>query len=161
MNKPILHETITELYKRTKAGELSRLERIEETRALVNSYYDSTGEQPDITALERMANLIIYEELSNTNKNKMREEYPIMSERMEKTRRSGETSEKMAEEYDHFGKNNSKPVRRRLSTYESIQVDKRAKARNLERRKRYSAFVNGKSPGQFTVNIATGKKVYH
>ncbi|MCY8386533.1 hypothetical protein MOC78_03445 [Bacillus inaquosorum] len=161
MDKALLHEMITEMYQRTKAGELARQERIEETIALVNAYYDSTGEQPDVTALDRMTNLIIYEELSDTNKNKMRVEYPIMSERMEKTRRSGETSEKMAEEYDHFGKNKSKPVRRRLSTYESIQVDKRAKARNSERRKRYSAFVNGKSPGQFTVNIATGEKTYH
>ncbi|WP_236251206.1 hypothetical protein [Bacillus sp. NSP9.1] len=84
-----------------------------------------------------------------------------MSDRMEKTRRSGETSEKMAEEYDEFGKNQGKPARRRLSTYEGIQMDRCAKARNKERRKKYSDFVKGKTPGQFTVNITTGEKTIH
>ncbi|NUJ19715.1 hypothetical protein FKN04_24655 [Bacillus glycinifermentans] len=162
MDKTLLHEMITELYHRTKAGELDRIERIKEINALVEAYHDSVGKSPDSAALERMANLIIYEELSDTNKNKMKDlEYPIMSERMEKTRRSGETSEKMAEEYDKFGKYQGKPVRRRLSTYEGIQVDRRAKARNKERRKKYSDFVKGKTPGQFTVNITTGEKTIH
>ncbi|MEC1349157.1 hypothetical protein [Bacillus licheniformis] len=162
MDKALLHEMITELQQRTKAGELDRIERIKEINALVEAYHDSVGKSPDSAALERMANLIIYEELSDTNKNKMKDlEYPIMSERMEKTRRSGETSEKMAEEYDKFGKYQGKPVRRRLSTYEGIHVDRRAKARNKERRKKYSDFVKGKTPGQFTVNITTGEKTIH
>ncbi len=159
MDKTILDETITEMYARTKAGKMSRQERIEAITALSDAYFDSTGDHPEPAALERMANLVLYEELSDTNKNKMKAEYPFMSERMEKTRRSGETSEKMAEEYDRFGKNQSKPVRRHLSTYEGIQVDKRAKSQNKDRRKRYSAFVNGRSDGQFTVNIATGENI--
>ncbi|MEK4267930.1 hypothetical protein [Bacillus sp. FSL W8-0940] len=160
MDKTLLHEMITELQQRTKAGELDRIERIEEITALADAYFDAVGEHPDSIALERMANLIIYEELSDTNKNKMKnDEYPIMSERMEKTRRSGETSEKMAEEYDEFGKNQGKPARRRLSTYEGIQMDRCAKARNKERRKKYLDFVKGKTPGQFTVNITTGEKI--
>ena len=162
MDKALLHEMITELQQRTKAGELDRIQRIEEITALADAYFDSAGEHPDSIALERMANLVIYEELSDTSKNKMKStEYPIMSDRLEKTRRSGETSEKMAEEYDKFGKYQGKPVRRRLSTYEGIQVDRRAKSRNSERRKRHSDFVKGKIPGQFTVNIATGEKVIH
>lgn len=81
MDKALLHETITELYKRTKAGELSRLERIEEITALSDAYYDSIGEHPDTFALERMANLVLYEELSDRHPDKMtREEYPFMSE---------------------------------------------------------------------------------
>ncbi|MED0799341.1 hypothetical protein P4T18_18185 [Bacillus inaquosorum] len=162
MDKTLLHETITEMYKRTKAGKLARQERIEETMALVNAYYDSTGEQPDVAALDRMANLIIYEELSDSHPDKVtRNEYPIMSETQFEERYKREASDKLAEEYDQNGAYKGRPIRRTRSTYENKLLDKRAKARNLERRKRYSAFVNGKSPGQFTVNIFTGEKTYH
>lgn len=156
-----------------------RVARLERITALTDAYMDATDKEPDHIALERITDLVLFEELTDTNKNKMKTEYPIMSERMEKTRRSSETSEKMAEEYDHFGKNNNKPVRRRLSTYESIQIDKSAKSKNAEKRKNYNAFtkgylvVVGETPegekiterrytlGQFTINIATGEKVYH
>ncbi|WP_236251205.1 hypothetical protein [Bacillus sp. NSP9.1] len=70
MDKTLLDEMITELQQRTKAGELDRIQRIEEITALADAYFDSVGEHPDSTALERMANLVIYEELSDTNKNK-------------------------------------------------------------------------------------------
>ncbi|WP_332606848.1 hypothetical protein [Bacillus spizizenii] len=162
MNKPLLHEMITELYKRTKAGELTRLERIEEITALADAYFDSVGEHPESTALERMANLVIYEELSDSHPDKVtRSEYPIMSETQFEERYKREASDKLAEEYDQNGMYKGRPIRRTRSTYENKLLDKRAKARNLERRKRYSAFVSGKSPGQFTVNIATGEKTYH
>ncbi|WP_249669586.1 hypothetical protein [Bacillus altitudinis] len=155
MTKEELHEAITALYERTKAGALERVERISEIDALITAYDDT----PPETALERLSDLILYEELSDTRRNKMTaEEYPIMSERMEKTRRTGESSDKMAEEYDVAGTNRAIPKRRTRSPYENLFTDRHAKARNKTARKRYNAFVSGKSSGQFTVNIATGTK---
>ncbi|MDL5023761.1 hypothetical protein [Bacillus velezensis] len=162
MDKPILHETITEMYTRTKAGKMTRQERIEAITALSDAYYDSTGEHPELSALERMANLVLYEELSDAHPDKVtREEYPIMSETQFEERYKREASDKLAEEYDQTGSYKGRPIRRARSSYENKLLDRRAKARNEERRKRYSAFVNGRSDGQFTVNIATGEKVYH
>ncbi|MGT4651552.1 hypothetical protein [Bacillus cereus] len=155
MTKEEMHEAITALYERTKAGALERVERISEIDALITAYDDT----PPETALERLSDLILYEELSDTRRNKMTaEEYPIMSERMEKTRRTGESSDKMAEEYDTVGTNRAIPKRRTRSPYENLFTDRHAKARNKTARKRYNAFVSGKSSGQFTVNIATGIK---
>lgn len=155
MTKEELHEAITDIYERTKAGALEREARIVEISALLAAF-DGT---PPANALERISDLILYEELSDTRRNKMTaEEYPIMSERMEKTRRSGESSDKMAEEYDTTGTNRAIPKRRTRSPYDNLFTDRHAKSRNKTARKRYNAFVSGKSSGQFTVNIATGIK---
>ncbi|QLI77145.1 hypothetical protein [Bacillus pumilus] len=155
MTKEELHEAITALYERTKAGTLEREERIVEINDLLDRY-DGT---PPSNALERISDLLLYEELSDTRRNKMSaEEYPIMSERMEKTRKTGEASDKMAEEYDITGANYAVPKRRTRSPYDNLFTDRHAKARNRTARRRYNEFVNGKSAGQFTVNIATGIK---
>ncbi|MCY7967735.1 hypothetical protein MOB49_11590 [Bacillus haynesii] len=173
MDKALLHEMITELQQRTKAGELDRIERIEEITALADAYYDSVGEHPDSTALERMANLVIYEELSDSHPDKMtREEYPIMSETQLSRRKEGkhrkkeanyriEVPFKLAENVGVDGKNYALPVRRERSLRENMAVDEQAKSRNKELRKRYNDFINGRTPGQFTVNIATGEKIIH
>lgn len=138
-----------------------RVTRLERITALTDAYMDATDKEPDSIALDRMADLVLFEELTDTNKNKMKAEYPIMSERLETTRKNGERSGKLAEEYDQTGRNRAEPTRRSLSTYESIFVDARAKSLNKQRRKRYNDFVNGRTDGQFTVNIATGERVEH
>lgn len=173
MDKTLLHEMITELYHRTKAGELDRIERIKEINALVEAYHDSVGKSPDSAALERMANLIIYEELSDSHPDKMtREEYPIMSETQLSRRKEGkhrkkeanyriEVPFKLAENVGVDGRNYALPVRRDRSLRENVAVDEQAKSRNKERRKRYTDFINGRTSGQFTVNIATGEKIIH
>lgn len=155
MTKEELHEAITALYERTKAGALEREARIVAINDLLSKY----DGMPPSNALERLSDLILYEELSDTRRNKMTaEEYPIMSERMEKTRKTGEASDKMAEEYDSTGTNRGVPKRRTRSPYDNLFTDRHAKARNKTARKWYNDFVNGKSSGQFTVNIATGFK---
>ncbi|MDI3412550.1 hypothetical protein QKW52_29225 [Bacillus sonorensis] len=159
MDKALLHEMITELQQRTKAGELDRIQRIEEITALSDAYFDAVGEHPDSIALERMANLVIYEEITNPHPDKMaREEYPIMSETQREERIKSEASEKLAEEYGADGRNYKVPTRRKRSSYEEKFVDRAARARNKERRNRYNDFVKGKTPGQFTVNIAIREK---
>ncbi|QYG88328.1 hypothetical protein [Bacillus atrophaeus] len=162
MDKTLLHEMITDMYTRTKEGNMSRLDRIEEITALADAYFDAVGEHPETKALERMANLVLYEELSDPHADKMtRDEYPFLSESQFDERYKKEASDKLAEEYDQNGSFQGRPIRRTRSMYENKLLDRKAKARNKERRKRYSAFITGKSNGQFTVNIATGEKVFH
>lgn len=159
MTKEELHESITALYERTKAGDLVRSRRIVEIDKLTEVYFSKVEEKPDSIALERMANLLLYEDLTNPHPDKMaREEYPIMSESQREERVKSEASDKLAEEYGDDGRNYRIPNRRKRTSYESKFVDKIAKARNKEWRDCYKDFVNGKSSGQFTVNIATGTK---
>lgn len=160
MTKEELHEAVTALYERTKSGALERDERIAAISALLAKY---DGTPPD-TALERLSDLILYEELSDTRRNKMSaEEYPIMSENQENRRKDARHVRKRPEgagrevplneasSVDIGGRNYRRPVRK-------IWSNKDVKSRNRKLRKRYNDFVNGKSSGQFTVNIATGIK---
>lgn len=160
MTKEELHEAITVLYERTKVGALEREERIVAIIDLLASY-DGT---PPATALERLSDLILYEELSDARRNKMSaEEYPIMSENQENRRKDArhvrkrpegagrEVSLREASSVDIGGRNYRRPVRK-------IWSNKDVKSRNRALRKRYNDFVNGKSGGQFSVNIATGFK---
>ena len=71
---------------------------------------EAVGELPEPKQLERLADLLLYEELSNTHPDKMaREEYPIMSEHQLSRRHSGEVSMKVAEEYGS-DRRNYKPL---------------------------------------------------
>ncbi|MBQ4817656.1 hypothetical protein IHP72_15485 [Bacillus pumilus] len=160
MTKEELHEAITALYERTKAGAIEREERIGEIEALLATY-DGT---PPANALERLSDLILYEELSDTRRNKMTaEEYPIMSENQENRRKDDRHVRKRPEgagrevplsdasSVDIGGRSYKRPVRK-------IWSNKDVKSRNRKLRRRYNEFVSGKSSGQFTVNIATGIK---
>ncbi|MFW0909634.1 hypothetical protein [Bacillus altitudinis] len=160
MTKEELHEAITDIYERTKAGAIEREERIGEIEALLATY-DGT---PPANALERLSDLVLYEELSDMRRNKMTaEEYPIMSENQENRRKDARHVRKRPEgagrevplseasSVDIGGRNYRRPVRK-------IWSNKEVKSRNRALRKRYNDFVNGKSSGQFTVNIATGIK---
>ncbi|MED4828162.1 hypothetical protein [Bacillus atrophaeus] len=173
MDKTLLHEMITELYARTKAGGLARQERMEEITALSDAYFDSTGEHPEPVALERMANLVLFEELSDSHPDKVtREENPIMSDEQVARRKEGKHRKKsnnprievplsIGQNVGSDGRNHSYPTKRQRSERESAFVDKAAMARNKGRRRQYRKFINGKSDGQFTVNIATGEIIYH
>ncbi|AJH82075.1 hypothetical protein P5775_21100 [Bacillus cereus] len=100
------------------------------------------GELPEPKQLERLADLLLYEELSNTHPDKMaREEYPIMSEHQLSRRHSGEVSMKVAEEYGSDRRNYKPPVRRKRTRKETWKIDREAKSRNEERRKMYREFT--------------------
>lgn len=116
--------------------------------------------------LTQLADLILYEELSDTHPDKMtREEYPIMSDIQLARRQEGkhvkrkdkdgkmrpnktEVPMKAAYDYGADGKDYRVPRRRRLSTDEALVVDS-AKTRNMERRQKYEAFVK---PGKVEVS---------
>ncbi|MGG1152353.1 hypothetical protein [Bacillus wiedmannii] len=116
--------------------------RTEEIKSLTDAYVEAVGERPEPKQLERLADLLLYEELSNTHPDKMaREEYPIMSDHQLSRRHSGEVSMKVAEEYGIDRRCYKPPVRRKRTRKETWQIDREAKSRNEERRKVYREFT--------------------
>lgn len=73
----------------------SRATRMQAVEDLTDAYIEQTGKTPDGPVLERLANVILHEELSDPRPDKMTlEEYPIMSERMYKVRTQGSERKK-------------------------------------------------------------------
>jgi hypothetical protein len=101
-------------------------------------------EHPDLDEreLDRLADYILYEELTDPHPDKMaREEYPIMSETQREERIKDEVGLKIAEEVGTDGKSYRVPKRRKRTDYENKFVNKAAKSRNKERRNKYRAFT--------------------
>jgi hypothetical protein len=103
-----------------------------------------TEEHPDLDerALERLADYILREELTDPHPDKItRTEYPFMSTWQLDLRRDKEYGEGLAENHGADGRNYNEPKRRRRTSRENMLVDKYAKARNKERRAKYREFV--------------------
>lgn len=116
--------------------------RAREIKSLTDAYVGTVGERPEPKQLERLADLMLYEELSNAHPDKMaREEYPIMSDHQLSRRHSGEVSMKVAEEYGVDRRNYKPPVRRKRTRRETWRIDRDAKSRNEVRRKAYREFT--------------------
>ncbi|PGY46861.1 hypothetical protein [Bacillus thuringiensis] len=116
--------------------------RAREIKSLTDAYVGTVGERPEPKQLERLADLLLYEELHDTHPDKMTlAEYPIMSDHQLSRRHSGEVSMKVAEEYGVDRRNYKPPVRRKRTRKETWQIDKEAKSRNEERRKVYREFT--------------------
>jgi hypothetical protein len=140
--KAQLHEAITHLQAETRRGELPRVIRFSHIEGLIEWYFASTGEMPDAIALERMSDLCLYEELTDTDRMKVRNnEYPFFSETQFEERRRVEASFKLSEEQGVDGRNYKPPVRRERTNKELKFIDKNARARNKERKQRYSEFT--------------------
>lgn len=141
--KEKLHEAITQLHAATKRGVLPRELRLGKIEQLTEDYFAKTGDMPDAKALERLADLCLYEELTDPNPDKMtREEYPFMSEHQFDRRDSRESS--VGDAIDNSaadGRKHYPPTRRNRSDYENKLVDKKAKIRNAERKKQYKEFT--------------------
>lgn len=150
--KANLHEGITQLQQATKCGEMPREVRLGRINALTEEYWQATGEWPDAVTLERLANLCLYEELTDTDEHKVsRNEYPILSETQIARRQEGkhvrnsglkgEVPIKAADSIGADGRNYSMPKRRERNTRENRFIDKEAKIRNKERKQRYHEFT--------------------
>jgi hypothetical protein len=141
--KTQLHEVITELQRATKQGALPRELRLVKIEELTEEYFAKTGEMPDAVALERLADLILFEDLYNPSLTKMQdEEYPIMSDRQFDRRQSAEVATgKRMDNNAADGQQYMTPTRRNRSTYENLLVDKRARSLNKERKKKYVEFT--------------------
>jgi hypothetical protein len=149
--KAVLHEAITELQKATKRGELPRELRLVKIEELTEGYYAKTGEMPDGVALERLADLCLYEELTDDDRMKVRNnEYPFLSETQLARRQeglharggtSGEVPLAAAESVGTDGRSYGIPTRRERNKRENRFVDKEAKIRNKERKHTYVEFT--------------------
>lgn len=87
-HKVMLDSAMTELER--KAKDMTRQERIEAIEAITETYTITLEYRLDSRTLERMANLILNEELTDRHPDKMtRNEYPIMSPQQERGRTQG------------------------------------------------------------------------
>lgn len=149
--KTKLHEEITKLQQVTKRGEMPRDVRLVKIEELTENYFDKTGEWPDGVALERLADLCLYEELTDNDRMKVRNnEYPFLSETQIARRQegvharggtSGEVPLSAADSLGSDGKNYGIPTRRERNSRENRFVDKEAKIRNKERKHKYAEFT--------------------
>ena len=151
--KTALHEDITKLQAATRRGEFPRELRIECIEQLTEDYYRLADEMPDSVALERLADLILHEELTDPNEHKVSQtEYPFLSDTQMARRQEGKHARKsdnprievplsIAENVGVDGKNHIVPARRVRSGRENTHVDKVAKSRNKERKRKYDEFV--------------------
>ncbi|MDR7001580.1 hypothetical protein J2Y67_004053 [Neobacillus niacini] len=141
--KTELHEAITQLQQATRRGEMPREVRLGRIDGLIEDYFAKTGEMPDAVTLERLADLILHEELTDNNEHKISHtEYPFLSERQFDRRDSREV--KSANGMDGNaadGQKHGRPTRRERSDYENRFVDKKARIRNKDRKKTYHDFT--------------------
>lgn len=139
-----INDVIQDIRKRTKAGALGRKERMDEIAALIDRYELSPGK--DAETIDRLTNLVLYEELTDPRPDKMTlEEYPIMSETQREERVKDEVASKLAEEVATDGRNYRVPSRdsnRNMRKYlGQLFRDEDARSRNKERRRAYEEFT--------------------
>lgn len=107
--KADLHRHIDELYTQAKTLDTDRQTRLTESDALIEAYFAHCGYVPDSAPLERLATLILRDELTDTDRMKSRtNEYPILSDDQLERREDGEY--KLSE--IHYGKEHTVGFRR-------------------------------------------------
>lgn len=167
-----LHNEIEAIRKETRAGTLPREQRLIRIQKASDQYAlahaaqyererqlaeENGTERPlrqyDARLLEQLANLALYEELTDKSQNKVREmEYPFLSD-MQMSRRTegaherntgvqkGEAPFTNAETIATNGRNYAIPKRRKRSIHEDLLRDEQAMIRNKERRRKYIEFT--------------------
>lgn len=105
MTNEELNARINELWTATKRGELPRQARFAAIEQLTDGYMAATGRRPDPAMLDRLATLCLYEEVTDNDRMKSRNnESPIMSERQLNRREAEQVSFRMAEEVGTDGR---------------------------------------------------------
>ncbi|PRT35340.1 hypothetical protein [Bacillus wiedmannii] len=133
---------ITSLRESDSSAISNRDVRAEEIKSLTDAYVGVVGERPEPKQLERLADLLMHEELSDSRPDKITlEEYPILSEYQLDRRRANEVPLIAAEEYGTDGRNYKPPLRRKRTRKETWKIDRDAKSKNMERRKKYREFT--------------------
>lgn len=182
MSKPYnieLYEQTEAIRQQTRAGEINREERFAKLDVISTQYavahaalndmkYDEARRKAEDTgrnivlpplnlmdaqALNRLADLCLYEELTDKSQYKTRDtEYPFLSE-MQMARRAGGAHERNtgvqkgeapftnAETIATNGRNYAVPKRRKRSIHEDLLRDEQAMIRNKERRRKYNEFT--------------------
>ncbi len=104
----------------------------------VQAWLDGQPKKPDPDELERLADYILREELTDPNPYKIaHNEYPFMSTWQLDLRRDREYADHLADSYDSTGRNHSKPERRRRTAKENRFVDRAARLKNRKRNAQY------------------------
>ncbi|OXM86465.1 hypothetical protein [Paenibacillus rigui] len=117
---------------------MDRHVRMQEIQKLIDSYINSTDTVPDTTPLERLADYILKEELTDRNPYKVSHtSHPIMSTWQLDLRHNREVTLKVAEEIAADGKRYAVPKRRYRSTAELLLLDEQARIRNAQRAAQY------------------------
>lgn len=94
-----MHRHIDALFTAAKTLETTRAERLQASDDLVEAYVAHTGRRPQGTALERLASLILRDELTDDDRMKVRNnEYPFLSDDQLRRRENGEISAILAED---------------------------------------------------------------
>lgn len=166
MNKAQFNDKINELWTKTKSGQLPRKQRFIEIERLIDNYIMWNGKRPDAQALDRLATLCLYEEVTDSRPDKMTlEEYPVLSDNQYERRTEGKhvkrhdnngnimpnkTEIPLNAAYDRGmdGRDYRTPKKRKLSTDEAIKSDEK-RSRNKERQRRYKYFIK---PGKVEVS---------
>lgn len=138
--KAAFSAAVTELIATNRANPIPRHERMRIIGALTDEYVASTGERPDVAELERLADAVLYEELTDQNPHKIAHtEYPFMSETQLSLRRDREVSLWVAKELDQDGVDRKPKKRRMRSKHEHAFMDRTVKSRNKERLRKHRA----------------------
>lgn len=146
------NDVIDGIKRRTKAGELPREARIAEIDRATEEWFAQTGKMPDAKQLERLADLILHEELTDPDIHKVaHNDYPFLSEYQFDRRDSRESA--VGEAIDNSaadGRKHLKPTRKQRTPYENNYIDRKAKIRNDERKRAYKEFTKVQPVVTFT-----------
>lgn len=130
-----------------------RSERIAAVHALTEAYVDSIGQRPDPVQLERLADYILREELTDGHRNKTSAtEHPFLSETQLARRTDGVHQRKYESNTGEVRLSGAKytatdgraynvPRRRERTKNENMLLDETVKSRNKLRREAYESFV--------------------
>ncbi|MGI2709051.1 hypothetical protein [Bacillus cytotoxicus] len=128
--------------------------RAEEIKSLTDAYVGTIGERPDRFQLERLTDLLLYEELHDDTAWKTRQsDYPFLSETQYKRRKHGVHQAKkeagnreisLKHAYSTIGLggiDHRIPKRRERSVNENLLIDYNTRSRNKRRHKVYREFT--------------------
>ncbi|MEC0328708.1 hypothetical protein P4H42_03605 [Paenibacillus macerans] len=159
--KAEFHDAVTDLI---AEGIADRGERMAAVHALTEAYFDSVGTAPDAAEIERLADYVLREELTDTNPHKVAHaEYPFMGEWQLGRRRDREVSLWVAEAVGADGVDHKPKKRRMRSKHEHAWMDRGIRIKNAVRKAQYrrdtapGPVINGSS-ASFTQCTGIGAK---
>lgn len=139
MKRIIGEDTANYEFRDTLANRQLRIQIIEN---LTDCYFAATDASPDAKQLERLADAILCEELTDQRRNKMQTvEYSFMSTWQLDARHEKEYAEVLADGHGADGRNYNRPTRRVRTGREHHAVNKQAKSRNDARKAKYREFT--------------------
>lgn len=93
------HNEVSTQFRRFKRERTSRKCRMDFAQELTDDYLYLHGKIPPVSVLDRLATLILQDELADKHPDKMtRNEYPLLSEDQQRVRYDGERSLKAAQD---------------------------------------------------------------